>query len=131
MNLVTRTWKKLLYLLITGSTSVFIAACYGMPAGFAYLGEKVFILAIATQNQPEYQPLLEKAMNILVNEVPMPGTDCYGEVTLWINLPDRPEQIAQQRTSIPHLWTGTTAFLSVTALHQPERFMSQIPPIPK
>ena len=39
MNLVTRTWKKLLYLLITGSTSVFIAACYGMPAGFADLGD--------------------------------------------------------------------------------------------
>lgn len=30
-------WKKLIYLLITGSTSVFIAACYGMPASFSQL----------------------------------------------------------------------------------------------
>jgi hypothetical protein len=33
INLISRYWKKLLYLLITGSTSVFIAACYGMTAG--------------------------------------------------------------------------------------------------
>jgi hypothetical protein len=32
-NLIARYWKKLLYLLITGSTTVFIAACYGMMAG--------------------------------------------------------------------------------------------------
>ncbi len=38
MNILLRCWKKLLYLLITGSTSVFIAACYGLPAGFAHLG---------------------------------------------------------------------------------------------
>jgi len=37
-KLVTRFWKKALYLLITGSTSVFIAACYGMPAGFGDYG---------------------------------------------------------------------------------------------
>ena len=99
--------------------------------GFAYLGEKVFILAIATQNQPEYKPLLEKALKILVNEVPMPGTDCFGEVTLWINLPGKDKPVAQQRTSIPHLWTGTTAYLSVIAFYQPEKFLSQIPPIPE
>ncbi len=39
MDLIIRYWKKLLYLLITGSTSVFIAACYGMPVGFADLGK--------------------------------------------------------------------------------------------
>ena len=29
MKLLLNWWKKLLYLLVTGSTSVFIAACYG------------------------------------------------------------------------------------------------------
>ncbi len=38
MGLIIRCWKKLLYLLVTGSTSVFIAACYGMPAEFVSLG---------------------------------------------------------------------------------------------
>lgn len=99
--------------------------------GFAYLGEKVFILAIATKDQPEYKPLLENALKILVNEVPMPGADCFGEVTLWITLPGESAPVAQQRTSIPHLWTGTTAYLSVIAFYQPEKFLTQIPPIPK
>jgi hypothetical protein len=31
MKTLNRWWKALLYFLITGSTSVFIAACYGMP----------------------------------------------------------------------------------------------------
>jgi hypothetical protein len=34
MRIIRRFWKKLLYFLITGSTSVFIAACYGMPANY-------------------------------------------------------------------------------------------------
>ena len=32
MKLLQHWWKKILYLLITGSTSVFIAACYGPVA---------------------------------------------------------------------------------------------------
>lgn len=37
-KLIIRFWKKALYLLITGSTSIFIAACYGVPTGFGTLG---------------------------------------------------------------------------------------------
>jgi len=99
--------------------------------GFAYLGEKIFILAVATANQPEYKSLLDQAVKVLVNEVPMPGTDCYGEVTIWLNLPGESAPVSQQRTSIPHLWTGVTTYLSVEALYRPERFLSQVPPIPK
>jgi GH15 family glucan-1,4-alpha-glucosidase len=99
--------------------------------GFAYLGEKVFILAIATAKKPEYKPLVQKALDILVNQVPMPGTDCYGEVTLWITLPGDSTPVAQQRTSIPHLWTGVTTYLSVESYYRPERFASMVPPIPK
>ena len=38
ISFILQYWKKLLYFLITGSTSLFIAACYGMPAGFSDLG---------------------------------------------------------------------------------------------
>jgi len=99
--------------------------------GFAYLGEQLFILGIATAKKPEYRPLIQRGVNVLVNEVPMLGTDCYGEVTLWIDLPGQPGKVAQQRTSIPHLWTGVTTYLAVEALYRPERFLTQIPPIPK
>jgi hypothetical protein len=34
VELIFKIWKKLLYFLVTGSTSVFIAACYGMPANY-------------------------------------------------------------------------------------------------
>jgi len=100
-------------------------------AGFAYLGEQLFILGIATANHSGYQDLLKSALAVLVQEVPFPGTDCYGEVTLWIDFPGESEKIAQQRTSIPHLWTGVTSYLSVEAIYRPKRFLRQIPPIPK
>ena len=99
--------------------------------GFAYLGEKVFILALAVAKNPGYKPVVENAIRVLVSEAPMPGTDCYGEVTLWINLKDEDKPVAQQRTSIPHLWTGVTSYLSVEAFYRPERFKSQIPPVPQ
>jgi len=99
-------------------------------AGFAYLGEQVFILRIATVNDPSFQGLIERAVNILTNEVPMPGADCFGEVTIWIDIPGQ-GKVAQQRTSIPHLWTGITSYLSVESLYRPERFRSMVPPVPK
>ena len=98
--------------------------------GFGYLGEQIFILGISTANQPEYRPLMDKAVKVLVNEVPLQGADSFGEVTLWIDMPDG-TKIAQQRTSIPHLWTGVTSYLAVESLYRPERFLSQVPPIPK
>ena len=36
---IAKFWKKALYLLITGSTSVFIAACYGVPLAVQDLGK--------------------------------------------------------------------------------------------
>ena len=102
-------------------------------AGFAYLGEQVFILAVVTAKHPEYKPLISQAVKVLTSEVPMPGSDCFGEVTIWIDMPGEGKEgkVAQQRTSIPHLWTGVTSYLSVEALYRPERFLSQVPPIPK
>ncbi len=98
--------------------------------GFAYLGEKIFILRLATLGRPEYQPVIANAVKVLANEAPMPGTDCFGEVTIWIEMPGQ-GRVAQQRTSIPHLWTGVTSYLAVEALYQPEKFLDQIPPVPK
>jgi hypothetical protein len=72
----------------------------------AYLGEEVFTLALADQKQGEYRELLEKALKFLTREVAFPGTDCYGEVSVWVDV--NGQKFAQQRTSIPHLWNGAT-----------------------
>ncbi len=103
---------------------------YKKRPGFAYLGEQVFILAVATAEMPEYRPVLEQALRVLTDQAPIPGADTYGEVTIWIDLPGSPEKIAEQRTSIPHLWTGVTSYLSVESIYRPERLRSQIPPVP-
>ena len=99
--------------------------------GFAYLGEQLFIFELVTFKMPEYRPLCKRALDVLIKKAPVPGTDCYGEVVIWIKLPDEKEPIAQNRTSIPHLWTGVCSYLSVLAYYQPELFLSQIPPVPR
>lgn len=38
MRFLIKFWKRVLYFIVTGSTSVFIAACYGMPVNFNHLG---------------------------------------------------------------------------------------------
>lgn len=48
MNVLIRYWKKILYFLITGSTSVFIAACYGVPYGFYTIQD--WIIRIRDEN---------------------------------------------------------------------------------
>ena len=98
--------------------------------GFAYLGENIFCLALAARHQPEYRPLLEKALKVLTREVAFPGTDCFGEVNLWGDYAGTGEKVGQARTSIPHLWNGATAYLSVMAIYQPEAFDGLAPPIP-
>jgi hypothetical protein len=99
--------------------------------GYGYLAEQVFILNIVTATQPELRPLLTLAAREITNFLPIPGSDCYGEVTLWISMPGEQGLIPQQRTSIPHLWTGVCAYLTVESFYHPERFLPQIPPIPK
>ncbi|HMF31366.1 MAG TPA: hypothetical protein VKK79_08135, partial [Candidatus Lokiarchaeia archaeon] len=99
--------------------------------GFAYLGEQTFILAFASAVARRDLSLAKEALSLLSGEVPIPGSDCYGEVTLWIDLPGQQTPVAQQRTSIPHLWTGITTYLAVEACYRPERLTSQIPPIPE
>lgn len=96
--------------------------------GFAYLGEEVFILALADQERGEYRELLESALLLLTHEVAFPGTDCYGEVTLWGDFAGTGEIVAQQRTAIPHLWNGATVYLSVLAIYEPWRFAKMRPP---
>ncbi len=96
--------------------------------GFAYLGEEIFTLALADREKGEYRELLEDALVFLANEVPFPGTDCYGEVTMWVEMDGR--KLAQQRTSIPHLWNGVTVYLAAMALYEPEAFDPMKPDAP-
>ncbi len=98
--------------------------------GFAYLGEEIFVLGIADSNKAQYRGLLEQGLNLLTHEVAFRGTDCFGEVTLWSDVPGSTEKVAQQRTSIPHIWTGVTVYLAAVALYEPERVVSLRPPAP-
>lgn len=96
--------------------------------GFAYLGEELFILALADSERGEYKGLLEKGLRFLTSEVPFPGTDCYGEVTVWVDVGG--ENLAQQRTSIPHIWNGISVYIAAIAFCEPERFELMRPPVP-
>ncbi|NVM53692.1 MAG: hypothetical protein HWN66_08310 [Candidatus Helarchaeota archaeon] len=98
---------------------------------YHYLGERVFILGVVSSKLPQFRTLVEKGLDEIVNKIPIEGTDSYGEVTLWIEMPGYPELLAQQRTSIPHFWTGVCTYLAVESFYRPARFLTQIPPIPK
>lgn len=52
MAYIAQYWKRILYFLITGSTSIFIAACYGMPAAY----DKLLSWTIKTRNE-DNQPI--------------------------------------------------------------------------
>ncbi len=102
-----------------------------MHLAYGYIAEQVFILNLIASQKPEIRPIVTRAVDEVINLIPIPGSDCYGEVTLWINLPGYPKLVPQQRTSIPHLWTGVCAYLAVESFYRPERFFTQIPPIPQ
>lgn len=97
-------------------------------AGFAYLGEDVFILALADP-QGEYRELCASALRLLCREAAYPGADAFGEVTVWGDFAGTGERVAQQRTSIPHLWNGVTVYLSALALYDREAFAGARPPV--
>jgi hypothetical protein len=98
--------------------------------GFAYLGEQIFILALAAKDCPEYDQLLEQALKVFTHEAPVRGADCYGEVVLWGEFAGDGTRVTQNRTAIPHLWNGITAYLAVMAIYEPEKFQDLRPPMP-
>jgi hypothetical protein len=71
MKILIRFWKKFLYILITGSTSVFIACCYGPPVGWANLGH----WTIKTKNK-DNKPIYGLEITVLqyVGETVTPDT---------------------------------------------------------
>jgi len=99
--------------------------------GFAYLGEQFFIFTLSTQKMPEYQDLKERVLKVLTVEAPVEDTNCYGEVVLWKKIKGQSKFIAQNRTSIPHLWSGVTVYLSIIAMYHPELIDPLRPSIPK
>jgi len=95
--------------------------------GFAYLAEEIFIFSIATKNNQKFNDLKKTVLKILIEETPVKGTDCFGEVVLWLYSKDGKSKFAQNRTSIPHLWTGATVYLSVLGTYCPELFLNLRP----
>jgi hypothetical protein len=98
--------------------------------GFAYLGEEMVALAMADRERGEYRDLLESALHLLTHEVAFPGSDCYGEITVWGDFAGTGELVAQQRTAIPHIWNGAVAYLAAVAMYEPDLLLKQQPPAP-
>ena len=80
---------------------------------------------------PEYQDLKERVLKVLTVEAPVEGVDCYGEVVLWKKIKGQSKFITQNRTSMPHLWSGITVYLSIIAMYHPELIDPLRPSIPK
>jgi hypothetical protein len=110
--------------------------------GVGYLGEQLFMFCLSShrRNKEEiegtsldspltYGELKKRVLDLFINTVPMEGTDCYGELGLWRTVGS--ETFIQNRTSIPHLWNGVTAFLAIEAFYQPEKVLAMRPPIPE
>ncbi len=66
--------------LINRLTQDLTAKATGQRGGFAYLGEQIFILGISEALRNQHPPILDEALKILTENVPMPGTNCFGEV---------------------------------------------------
>ena len=98
--------------------------------GIGYLGEQLFVFALSTRNLPEYRDLKERGIRVLTVDAPVEGTDSFGEVGLWKRTEDPEGCFIQNRTAIPHLWSGITVYLSVLAMCRPELIESLRPPIP-
>jgi GH15 family glucan-1,4-alpha-glucosidase len=95
--------------------------------GVGYLGEQLFILAASTLHTDEYDSLKNQVLRVLIDDAPVQGSNCYGELGLWMEINN--EKFIQNRTSIPHLWNGICAYLSVLAMHEPDKFQSLRPPL--
>lgn len=102
----------------------------GRRAGFAYLGEQIFTLALAPGRDTEREAVIRRALNFLTNEVAFPGSEHFGEVALYGDFAGTGKKVYQNRTAIPHLWTCVLMYLTLMALHEPWRFETQRPPIP-
>ncbi len=95
--------------------------------GVGYLGEQLFIYALAVQGISGKRAFLEQVLRVLTEEAPVEGTDCFGELGLWLD--HNGKRIIQNRTSIPHLWNGVTAYLSLYSLYEPETILRLRPPL--
>lgn len=96
--------------------------------GVGYLGEQLFTFAMATAGSKDYKKFNHDILKTLTSEVPVKGTDAFGELGLWVEMDG--ERFIQSRTSIPHLWNGITVYLSLIALYEPERISPLRPPLP-
>ena len=76
----------------------------GQTNGGSYLGLLGVSLAKAWKNDPDKRPRVEALLEFVVHELPLPGTQLYGEC--FVNLGDSFEV----RTGIPHPMTGALTF---------------------
>ncbi len=95
--------------------------------GVGYLGEQLFIYALGVHRRKDRKKFLEEVLHVLTVEAPVEGTDCYGELGLWLD--NQGKRIIQNRTSIPHLWNGVTTYLSLFSLYEPETILRLRPPL--
>jgi len=89
-------------------------------SGFAYVSELLLSCALVWRDVPGKLARVREALKVMTHEVPTPGTDHLGEVTLIGDFAGTGETVFQNRTSIPHLWEGALLYLALVAAYQPE-----------
>jgi hypothetical protein len=94
--------------------------------GFSYLGEQIFTLAASPGDQSTYKPLILEGMRFLLETVPFPGSDHFGEVTWKVDTENGP--FYQNRTAIPHGWNSILIYLALWAIRQPQTIHELRPP---
>ena len=96
--------------------------------GFSYLGEQIFTLAASPGDQSSYTALLLEGMRFLLETIPFPGSDHFGEVVWKIDTKNGP--FYQNRTAIPHGWNSVLIYLALWAIRQPRIIQELRPPKP-
>lgn len=98
----------------------------GERAGFSYLGEQLFTLALSPGRRPEHEELLKDGLRLLTERLPLPGSDHFGEIALRIETAEG--VMYQNRTAIPQVWSSILVTLAAWAVLEPERFAGLAPP---
>lgn len=91
-KLIIKFWKKALYFLITGSTSIFIAACYGMPVGYENHGN--WIIKVNDEENKPIRGLKVTAVQLAGNSnnpdtLGIQQTDSSGETSFFLPTYDK------------------------------------------
>jgi hypothetical protein len=94
-------------------------------AGGAYHAKGTLALAMhyssAEVDDPAGRETVRRWIDVLVKEVPTPGTSHFGEAYIHTDVDGDGKQEYANRVSIPHVWEASLVYLSLMAAYSPAR----------